>query len=113
MLTNVNHGFRSGFSCETQLTVTTDELARNVEKGIQTDVATLDFSKAFDTVPHKKLLHKLESYSIRGKLHSWIESFLCNRLMKVVVDGESSSETKVMSGVPQGRAGHNPVNNWT
>ena len=102
VLTNVNHGFRSGFSCETQLTVTTDELARNVENGTQTDVAILDFSKAFDTVPHKKLLHKLQSYGIRGKLHSWIASFLCNRLMKVVVDGESSSETKVMSGVPQG-----------
>ena len=102
VLTNVNHGFRSGFSCETQLTVTADELARNVEKGIQTDIAILDFSKAFDTVPHKKLLHKLKSYGIRGKLHTWITSFLCNRLMKVIVDGESSSETKVLSGVPQG-----------
>ena len=60
------------------------------------------FSKAFDTVPHDKLLHKLEAYGIRGNLHRWIQSFLCNRRMKVVVDGESSSEANVDSGVPQG-----------
>ena len=62
----------------------------------------IDFSNAFDTVPHKKLLHKLESYGIRSQLHKWISSFLCNRLMKVVVDGESSSGTAVVSGVPHG-----------
>ena len=102
VLTNVNHGFRSGFSCETQLTITTDELAKNTERGQQTDVAILDFSKAFDTVPHRKLLHKLQSYGVRGDLLLWIESFLCDRHMRVVIDGESSSETKVLSGVPQG-----------
>ena len=102
VLTNVNHGFRSGFSCETQLTITVDELARNSDEGYQTDVAILDFSKAFDTVPHNKLLHKLEAYGVRGKLHAWITSFLCNRQMKVLVDGERSSETEVLSGVPQG-----------
>ena len=102
VLTDVNHGFRSGFSCETQLTVTIDELARNTDAGFQTDVAILDFSKAFDTVPHKKLLHKLQSYGVRGNLHKWISSFLCHRKMKVVVDGESSTECDVLSGVPQG-----------
>ena len=81
----MNHGFRSGFSCETQLLITTDPLAKNTEKGMQTDVAILDFSKAFDTVPHKKLLHKLKSYGVRGALLVWIESFLCNRHMRVVV----------------------------
>merc|ERR1712115_104779 len=91
-----------GFSCETQLTITVDDLARNAEKGKQTDVAILDFSKAFDTVPHRKLLHKLSCYGIKGSLHSWIKSFLCGRLMKAVIDGESSSETEVLSGVPQG-----------
>ena len=89
-------------NCETQLTITTDDLARSFENNIQTDIAILDFSKAFDTVPHHKLLHKLSSYGVRGKLHRWISSFLCNRFMKVVVDGECSSETKVLSGVPQG-----------
>ena len=102
VLTDVNHGFRKGFSCETQLLITSDELAKNAEQGVQTDVAILDFSKAFDTVPHRKLLHKLEAYGVRGPLLSWMTAFLCNRSMRVVVDGESSSETKVLSGVPQG-----------
>ena len=102
ILTDVNHGFRKGFSCETQLTITVDDLARNSDEGSQTDVAILDFSKAFDTVPHSKLLQKLEAYGIRGNLQNWIRSFLCNRYMKVVVDGEKSDETKVLAGVPQG-----------
>ena len=102
VLTSLNHGFRSGFSCETQLAVTIDDFVRNFDRSIHTDVAILDFSKAFDTVPHRKLLHKLNAYGIRGKLHTWISSFLCNRRMRVVVDGETSSETSVDSGVPQG-----------
>ena len=102
VLTNINHGFRSGYSCETQLTITIDELAKNLDKGLQTDVAILDFSKAFDTVPHDKLLHKLDAYGIRGPLHTWIKSFLCERHMRVIVEGEASSETTVDSGVPQG-----------
>ena len=56
------------------MTITTDDLAKNIELGMQTDVAILDFSKAFDTVPHNKLLHKLRSYGVRGKLHSWIRT---------------------------------------
>ena len=60
VLSSLNHGFRSGYSCETQLAVTMDELTQNYEKGLQTDIIILDFSKAFDMVPHKLLLHKLE-----------------------------------------------------
>ena len=91
-----------GFSCETQLIITVDDRARNSDEGFQTDVAILDFSKAFDTVPHNKLLYKLETYGVRGNMHKWIYSFLCKRYMKVVVDGEHSDEAKVLSGVPQG-----------
>ncbi len=68
VLTGVNHGFRAGYSCETQLAVTLDELTRNQDRGLQTDIAILDFSKAFDTVPHNLLLHKLEVFGIRGPL---------------------------------------------
>ena len=102
VLTHLNHGFRAGFSCETQLAVTLDDLTKNHDRDLQTDVAILDFSKAFDTVPHDKLLHKLDHYGIRGELHTWIKNFLCERKMKVVIDGDHSNETEVLSGVPQG-----------
>ena len=71
--------FRAGYSCETQLAVTIDDFTRNYDLGSQTDIAILDFSKAFDTVPHDKLLHELDAYGIRGPLLSWIKAFLCNR----------------------------------
>ena len=102
ILTSKNHCFRSGYSCETQLAATMDDFASNFERGQQTDVAILDFSKAFDTVPHSRLLQKIDCYGIRGPLHKWMESFLCNRNMRVIIDGESSREAKVTSGVPQG-----------
>ena len=62
----------------------------------------LDFSKAFDKVPHQRLMKKLWNYGVRGQTHSWIKSFLMNRLQRVMVDGENSNGVKVESGVPQG-----------
>ena len=102
ILTNLNHGFRSGFSCDTQLLVTLNDLLHFNDEGSQTDVTILDFSKAFDTVPHEELLSKLESFGITGPIHHWLRTFLTNRFMQVVVDGESSSKVTVDSGVPQG-----------
>ncbi len=61
-----------------------------------------DFSKPFDTVPHEHLLHKLEHLGIRGKLLTWIGSFLLNRRHRVLIDGTSSEWSDVTSGVPQG-----------
>ena len=62
----------------------------------------LDFSKAFDTVPHGKLLHKMKLYGVDGNINSWLFDFLTNRKMKVVVDGKESDSVTVDSGVPQG-----------
>ena len=58
--------------------------------------------KAFDTVPHRKLLHKLSQYGIDGNINSWLSNFLTNRQMSVVVDGVKSEAAPVASGVPQG-----------
>ena len=63
----------------------------------------LDFSKAFDTVPHQRLLLKLENYGIRGPILNWIANFLTQREMCVVVECEKSHQAPVGSGVPQGR----------
>ena len=68
VLTSLNHGFRSGYSCETQLVVTTHDLLNFYDQNKQVDTVKLDFSKAFDTVPHRKLLHKLDAYGIRGPI---------------------------------------------
>ena len=62
----------------------------------------LDFWKAFDKVPHKRLMKKLRSYGVRGKIHLWIQSFLTIRQQRVAVDGENSDWVSVDSGVPQG-----------
>lgn len=59
-------------------------------------------SKAFDTVPHRKLLHKLEHYGITGNIIRWLEDVLSNRSMTVVVEGEESEATTVNSDFPQG-----------
>ena len=82
ILTNLNHGFRAGYSCETQLLTTMHDLLRNNDKGLQTDMVILDFSKAFDTVPNRKLLHKLVKYGINGNIHNWLEMFLTKRHMQ-------------------------------
>ena len=102
VLTSLNHGFRSGYSCETQLLVTLHDFMKSYDAGLQTDVAILDFSKAFNTVPHNKLPHKLDDYGVRGSINRWLEKFLTQRKIKVVIDGDESEETTVDSGVPQG-----------
>ena len=65
-------------------------------------MAILDFTKAFDRVPHKRLIHKLNYYGITGSIATRIETFLTGRAQQVVVNGATSSSTIVTSGVPQG-----------
>ena len=60
----------------------------------QVDMVILDISKTFDTVPHKKLLHKLKNYGIDGRLNAWVEQFLVNRRQRVLVDGAFSEYDK-------------------
>ena len=62
----------------------------------------LDFSRAFDTVPHERLIGKLAHYGVQGQTNDWIRAFLTDRKMQVVVDGETSTSAPVLSGVPQG-----------
>ena len=66
------------------------------------DMAILDFTKAFDKVPHKRLIHKLKYYGITGPISSWIESFLAERTQQVVINGSASKPIKITSRVPQG-----------
>ena len=98
----LQHGFRAKKSCELQLTGFVSDLLNNMEENKQTDIIITDFSKAFDKVGHKRLLQKMDFYGVRGKNIRWISSFLHNRKQQVVLDGCTSSDAEVRSGVPQG-----------
>ena len=102
ILINEQHGFRQRFSCETQLISAIHDWAKSINTCSQTDVILLDFSKAFDSVPHQRLLMKLDYYGIRGNMLMWIKAFLSNRSQSVSVNGIQSSSKPVLSGVPQG-----------
>ena len=102
LLSQYQHGFRSKHSCETQIISFTQEVHDNLEQGQQTDVIVMDFSKAFDKVDHHKLISKLYRLGINDGVIAWIQSFLCSRSQRVVVEGRESDSLPVLSGVPQG-----------
>ena len=104
ILINEQHRFRQRFSCETQLMSAIHDWAKSINTCSQTDVILLDFSKAFDSVPHQRLLMKLDYYGIRGNMLMWIKAFQSNRSQSERVKGIQSSSKPVLSGVPQGSA---------
>ena len=102
IITPLQHGFRAGFSCETQLIMAVHDWATTLNTHGQVDAVMLDFRKAFDKVSHAKLIHKLEHYGIQGKTRLWLAAFLTKRSQFVAVDGSHSSHLEVVSGVHQG-----------
>ncbi len=77
-------------------------LDRALDQGYGTDAVYLDYQKAFDTVPHERLISKLSSYGIRGQILHWIKDFLTNRRIRTKVRESVSEWSEVTSGVPQG-----------
>ena len=102
ILSDANHKFCQGHSCETQLLLTTHDLLKHHDHQHQVDVGILDFSKAFDTVPHRHLISKLRLYGIDGRILLWIQAFLSDRRQLVPCDGVKWQFAPVTSGVPQG-----------
>ena len=91
-------------SWEIRQLLTTFELWTHqaVEDGNPVDVIYLDFQKAFDSVPHKRLIRKLADYGVTGKILRWIETFLTDRKQRVYVEGSLSNWEDVLSCIPQG-----------
>ena len=102
LLSTKQYGFISGRSTTTQLLRYLDECINNIVDGGVVDTIYLDFAKAFDTIPHRRLLGKLDSYGIRGSILNWIKVFLIERSQVVKVNHTESEPTSVPSGVPQG-----------
>ena len=96
------HGFRAMRSTLTQLLSYWDKMLDKLEVGGGVDAIYLDFAKAFDKVPHQRLVAKMMAHGITGKVVEWVEAWLTGREQRVVLNGKTSSWSSVDSGVPQG-----------
>ena len=102
LIKDSQHGFMPGRSCTTNLLEFLETATKIVDSGGNLDVIYLDFSKAFDLVPKKRLVSKLKAHGFGGPLLLWIERWLTNRQQRVVLNGKASTWTAALSGVPQG-----------
>ena len=96
------HGFVPMRNCVPQLLESLEAWSQIIEEGRCIDIIYTDFSKAFDSVPHTRLLKKVESYGIKSNLLKLIGSFLSNRKQRVRVEGSMSQWIPVTSGIPPG-----------
>ena len=96
------HGFVPNRDCVTNLLLALEDWSEAIEFGNDIDIIYTDFAKAFDSVPHKRLILKFTSSGIEGDVLQWIKSFLTGRRHRVTVDGELSDWVNVISGIPQG-----------
>ena len=102
LITSSQHGFTAHRSCLTNLLEYLETLTRLVDEGHCIDIVYLDFSKAFDKVPHVRLLNVLHAHGIDGLVLNWIAAWLNDRQQRVVLNGTASVWNSVLSGVPQG-----------
>ena len=102
LISKDQHGFVEKKACVTNLLETLDFITSRLADGECVDVIFLDFLKAFDMVPHMRLLKKLKGYGVSGVLHDWFSSFLSKRRQRVVLGDCESTWRDVKSGVPQG-----------
>ena len=102
ILSDKQFGFIKGSSTTLQLLTIMDEWTEMLEKGQIIDIVYFDFQKAFDTVPHRRLIELMKHYQIDDVVIKWVNDFLTNRKQQVIVEGNKSSTFDVKSGVPQG-----------
>ena len=96
------YGFISGRSTSLQLLTVLEEWTKVLDMGYTVDCIYMNYKKAFDTVPHRRLLGKLNSYGFTEQLMGWMTSFLTGRVQKVSINNNHSKWKQVESGIPQG-----------
>jgi len=102
LIRDTQHGFRKGRPCTTNILEFLDMVTGVINQNGSVDVIFLDFAKAFDKVPHRRLLAKLQANGINGQVVRWVASWLKGRKQRVCLDGYSSTWAYVLSGIPQG-----------
>ena len=102
LIQDSQHGFRRGSSCTTNILEFLDMVTDTINQKGNVDVIFLDFTKAFDKVPHRRLLAKLQAHGIDGQVMRWVASWLKGRKQSVCIDGHSSGWVDVLSGILQG-----------
>ena len=95
-------GFRPGYSCESRVIAVCRDIADYLGNGDKIHAIIVEFSKAFDLVPHGRLLTKIAYSGVESKVVVWIREFLLGHMQRVRVGGQLSAEVRVTSGVPQG-----------
>ncbi|VDM04254.1 unnamed protein product [Schistocephalus solidus] len=102
LLFKVQHGFRRGRSCVKNLLYCLERWTEVFDRGNTVHAVYIDFKKAFDSVPHHRLLYKLNRIGVTGRLLTWIENFLTGRSQTVHISDKQSTKVEVESGVHQG-----------
>jgi len=102
LIAKSQHGFLRGRSCTTNLLEALEFATREADAGRPVDMIYLDFAKAFDKVPRRRLLEKLRAHGVGGTVLQWIGAWLTGREQRVVLNGTESEWAAVRSGVPQG-----------
>ena len=102
ILYKLQFGFREGHSTIHALLELIEKIYSNLDERNCGIGIFLDLSKAFDTIDHSILLHKLSYYGFRGIIHKWFSSYLANRRQYTVVNGIKSQSKLIAKGVPQG-----------
>ena len=90
------------YSCESQIITACQDTADSLDNGDRIDVIIVDFSKAFDLVPHSRLHAKIANSGVDSRVVVWIREFLVGHTQRVRVEGQLSQEVRVTSAVPQG-----------
>jgi hypothetical protein len=102
LIRDSQHGLTRGKSCLTNLLVYLEDVTSMLDAGKDVDIVYLDYAKAFDKVPHARLIDKLRALGVDGKVAAWVKEWLNNRRQRVVINGQASEWASVSSGVPQG-----------